>query len=183
MTTFDNYIIMGKNANGTPIAIGLVDASQAIGGYELYSLAVDSVVTINPGDITIGTVDQGTAGADPWLIAGNVGRIATQVAPVDQASTASFVSIAGSSLDTLHTLTVSYTIVNDGLQSIDWQVLGANASDFSDAQVVSAPATILAAGVSGYSATQAVWRYYIVQIKDTVGGVHGAALVRGITKG
>jgi hypothetical protein len=107
----------------------------------------------------------------------------SSVSPSDQPSTNAYADVTGSTLDTLNHMTISYTIVNDGAQSIDWEVLGANAADFSDAQVVLSPATILAAGVSGYSAAQAVWRYYKVQIIDTIGGSHGAALVRGITKG
>ncbi len=113
----------------------------------------------------------------------NVGRIATEVSPVDQASTASYVDVTGSTLDTLNNLTASYTITNDGLQSIDWQVLGSNVANFTPNVVVQAGATILAAASSSYSTAAAVWRYYKVQIKDTVGGVHGAALVHGITKG
>ena len=112
-----------------------------------------------------------------------VGRISTAVAPADQASVAGWVDVAGSTLDTIANAAVSFTIVNDGAETINWKVLGANAADFSDAVEAQASAAVLAAGIASYSASVAVWRYYKVQIQDAVGGNHGAGLVRGVTKG
>ena len=90
--------------------------------------------------------------------------------------------MTGSTLDTLNRRTVAYTIVETGgAQSIKWKVLGGNASDFSDAQVVQAERTVLASAVDSYSAEVALWRYYRVQIVD--GSGHGQATVRGICKG
>lgn len=155
-------------------------------------LAAYAIPASFSGSIALGTVDQGDAGAEAWLvdgsgvtqpISGNVGRISTTVTPTAQASTASSVIVVGSNLDTLNTLTVSYTIKNTGAESIDWIVYGANASNFSDKVVVNASATITAGSTSSYSTTLAVFRYYGVYIVDTVGGNHGEATIIGITKG
>lgn len=105
----------------------------------------------------------------------------SEVTPAAQASVAAYADVAGSTLDTLMYGSVAYTLVN-ATQTISWKVLGANASDFSDAVEVQAEADVLAAGVASYSATVAVWRYYKVQIKDKVGGTHGTVTVRGVAK-
>jgi hypothetical protein len=143
--------------------------------------------TTDAGVITdaAGTIQQFLRGLIKLVVtkAFLVGRISTAVAPADQASVAGWVDVAGSILDTIANMAVSYTIVNDGVGSINWKVLGANAADFSEAVEVQASAAVLAAAVASYSASMAVWRYYKVQIQDTVGGVHGAGLVRGVTKG
>ena len=115
---------------------------------------------------------------------GVIARSAKAVAPVNQDTTNPYVDVAGSLLDTLNNLTASYTILNTAaVNAITWQVLGANASDFSDAVVVKAGASVLALAVDSYSANPAVWRYYKVQIKSTVAATPGTAQVRGVSKG
>jgi hypothetical protein len=105
----------------------------------------------------------------------------SEVTPTAQASTNAYADVAGSTLDTQLFGSVSYTLVN-AAQTITWKVLGANASDFSDAVIVQAAADVLAAASANYSAAPAVWRYYKVQIIDKVGGTHGTVTVRGIAK-
>jgi len=112
-----------------------------------------------------------------------VGRYAQTVTPVDQASTASFVDVTGSTLDALYAANVSYTILNNGAQSINWKVLADNNSDFSAAVTVQNSATVAAAGVGTYTAAPAPYRYYKVQIQDTSGGQHGQSHLSGIAKG
>ncbi len=105
----------------------------------------------------------------------------SEVTPAAQASVNAYADVIGSTLDTQMYGSVAYTLVN-ATQTISWKVLGANASDFSDAVEVQAEADVLAAASASYSATVAVWRYYKVQIKSKVAGVHGTATVRGIAK-
>jgi len=106
----------------------------------------------------------------------------SEVTPVAQATVSDvYADVAGSTLDTQLFGSVAYTITNI-TETITWQVLGANAASFADAVVAQAGADILAAGSSSYSATVAVWRYYKVQVKDKVNGVHGTVTVRGIAK-
>lgn len=110
-------------------------------------------------------------------------RSAIQVAPADQVTTDPFTDVAGSLLDTLNNLAVSYTLVNIGANTLCWQVLGANQAGFADVQIVQASADVLAAGIASYSAATALWRYYKVQVKSKVAGNTGTAQVRGVTKG
>lgn len=112
-----------------------------------------------------------------------IGRASEEVTPVAQASTASLVLVVGSTLDLLNKSSLSYTIENTGLQSIDWAVYGGNASDLSDAVAVNTPATILTTAFDSYAVAVAPYRYYGVFIEDTVGGLHGEATVIGIAKG
>ena len=108
----------------------------------------------------------------------------SEVAPANQTTTNAYADVVGSTLDTLNLRSVSYTILNvHATLTIKWKVLGANAADFSDAVEVKAEASLAAASaaVGGYSTTQAVWRYYKVQVLDDSG--HGTARVHGIAKG
>lgn len=98
-----------------------------------------------------------------------------------QASTNSMTTVAGADIDASAWRSVSYTITVI-TNSVNWQVLGANVSDYSDAVVVQASAAVAAAGVSSFSVTQAPFRFYRVQITDTVGGTHGTATLNGTAK-
>lgn len=97
------------------------------------------------------------------------------------ASVAGATVLSGSEIDTGPYLSLSYTI-KVATEDVDWQVFGANIADYSDEVSVQANASVAAAAVGSYSTTQAVWRYYRVKIKDTVGGTHGTATVSGIAK-
>ena len=105
---------------------------------------------------------------------------ASEVAPAAQASVVAYADVVGSEIDTLYFASLSYTLVN-ATQTITYQILGANAADYSDAVVIQS-ADILAAGVATYAVAQAPYRYYKVQIKDKVGGVHGTTTVYGLAK-
>lgn len=94
-----------------------------------------------------------------------------------QASTTSATAIASSVIDAGNYSGVSYTI-KVATNSVDWEVFGANTSDFSDEVSVQASATVAAGAHSSFS-DDAVWRYYRVKIVDTASGTHGTATVAG----
>ena len=120
---------------------------------------------------------KGSAFAVPMI------RAADVVTPTVQATVdATFVDVAGSTIDALYFQSVSFTVVNTGAQTIKWKVLGANASDFSDVVEVQGSATIVAGASGSYSTAAAVWRYYKVQVADNVAASHGAATLRGVAK-
>jgi hypothetical protein len=108
--------------------------------------------------------------------------MAQTVNPAAQDSTASFVLVAGSILNTYRYETVSYTIQNSGLNTIDWEVLGGNVSDLSDGTAVKVSATLAASAFSTYAVSPAPYRFYGIFIKDDAGGSHGTAVVHGIAK-
>jgi len=113
-----------------------------------------------------------------------VGRWAAVVTPVDQATvSAAFTDHVGSTLDSLNAANVSYNIKNVGANSITWQVLAANLVDFSDAVVVKAGAAVAAAATDTFTAAPAPYRFYKVQIEDTVNASHGTSHLAGIAKG
>lgn len=101
------------------------------------------------------------------------------VAPAALLSTNSYVALAA--IDTGPWLTLAYTIAVI-TNAVTWEVYGANASDYSDEQIVQAGASVAAGGKGTFTATQAVYRYYRVKIKSTVADTHGTATVRGIAK-
>ena len=113
----------------------------------------------------------------------SVARYAIQVIPTDQASVAAYADVVGSTLDSLRAANVSYTILNNGANSITYQVLADNDPAFGNAQVVAGPTAVGAAASSAYTAAPAPYRYYKVQIKDTVGGNHGQSHLFGVAKG
>jgi hypothetical protein len=149
-------------------------------------------VSLN-GSITIGTVVgqgisgtpaggllsvQGTSTMTPIIIK----HAATSVSPAGQASTASYVLVAGSILDTLNNQFVGFTIQNTGANTLTFEVQGGNASNLSDGVVVNTPTDVTASGFGSYSGN-AIFRYYGVFEIDKVGGSHGQAVVLGVTKG
>jgi len=108
-------------------------------------------------------------------------RAADTVSPVAQASTNAWAPVVGSELDATHFQSVAYTLANVA-QTIQWRVVGANATDFSDAIIVQAAADVVAAAFANYSTAAAVWRHYRVEILDKLGGTHGTVTVRGVAK-
>lgn len=184
--TNNQYVILGKNASGDPIRIEVIDSGETDEfGNILYLLNTNAEVSVGtvvlgPGSNTIGNVGIVAGTAD----IGNMGREATQVGPISQSSTNSFTDVAGSTLDTLHRLTVCYTIQNTHVSnSVDWQILGANAADFSDSIVVALPATVAPSSNGTNMAAIAHFRYYKVQIKSTSPGSAATTVTNGITKG
>ena len=77
------------------------------------------------------------------------------VAPAGLASTNSLVALAA--IDTGPWKSLAYTI-KVITASVDWTVFGANASDYSDEQIVQAEAAVAAAGKSSYVVAQAPYR-------------------------
>jgi hypothetical protein len=101
---------------------------------------------------------------------------------VTQASTSAYVTVDGCDLDARAWKTVAYTI-SVATNAVTWQVMGANASDYSDAVVVQAGASVAAAAASSFVANPAPYAFYRVQVKDTSAGTHGSATVNGVAKG
>lgn len=102
-----------------------------------------------------------------------------EVSPAALLSTNSYVALAP--IDTGPWLTLAYTIAVI-TNAVTWEIYGANASDYSDEQIVQVGASVAAAATGTFTATQAPYRYYRVKIKSTVPGSHGTATVRGIAK-
>jgi hypothetical protein len=100
---------------------------------------------------------------------------------VSQASTASFVTVAGADVDARPWRTVAYTI-SVATNAVTWQVLGANSSDYSDAVVVQSGASVAAGANSSYAPATPPYAFYRVQIQDTAGGSHGVVTIRGLAK-
>ena len=98
-----------------------------------------------------------------------------------QTSTSSFATVTGADMDASAWRSVCYTITV-ATHDIDWQILGANASDYSDAAVVQASAKVTLGSNSSYSVAQAPFRFYRVQIKDDVAASHGDTVVNGLMK-
>jgi hypothetical protein len=201
MAPLPHVKVLYHGINGEVITVG-ADYQAATDDYALNFTSVINIgaATIADGaDVTqgaiadvgvstdaVGTVNAHLRGLIKLLLAGTglIGRAATEVTPAPQASAnAGMADVAGSTLDTLHNMAVSYTLINTGGNSLDWQVVAANDVAFAGAVVVQASATVLSAGIGTYSATVAAWRYYKLQIVDTVGGSHGQATVHGVTKG
>jgi len=109
-------------------------------------------------------------------------ELAVEVNPAPMNSVNDYATVTGSVIDTLNFLTVAFTIVNTGANSITWKVIASNASDFSAAVEVQAEAALAAGLASSFAAAVAPWRYYKVMHKSTVGGDHGQSTVRGIAK-
>ncbi len=106
------------------------------------------------------------------------------VTPVAVETTDTYARVTGADLDTKFKKSVSFTIENtDVANSLDWRVIGANASDYSDAAIVQVEAAVAAAAFGSFAVTQAPYRYYGVEIKATVGASQGDGLVRGYAKG
>ena len=101
------------------------------------------------------------------------------VAPAGLLSTNSLVALAP--IDTGPWLSLAYTI-KVVTNSVDWTVFGANASDYTDEQVVKTEAAVAAGATGTYAVAQAPYRYYRVKIKATVPDSQGTATVVGIAK-
>jgi len=104
-------------------------------------------------------------------------------APADQATTAAYVDVAGSKMDAFNSKYIGFTCKNThAANSIKWKVL----MSMDDVTYVEAQAeavlAALAVGTFVASATQIAYRYFKVQVLDSVGGTHGTAQVRGYGK-
>jgi hypothetical protein len=77
---------------------------------------------------------------------------------------------------------LAYTIAV-ATNDVKWTVYGANASDYSDEQVVQAEASVVAGTTGTYIVAQAPYAYYRVKIDSTVDDAHGVVTLRAIMKG
>jgi len=107
--------------------------------------------------------------------------LAKEITPAAQATVSNvYADVVGSEIDSLYFKSISYTLIN-ATETITYQILGDNRADYATAVVIQT-ADILAAGVATYAVAQAPYRYYKVQIKDKVNGVHGTTGVYGLAK-
>ena len=102
---------------------------------------------------------------------------------VTQASTNTSALVAGSILSAWQGLSVSYSIVNTGDDTISWIVYAGNSSDLSDKSIIQASADILSGASSSYSAFVAPFSFYGIYIESKVDDTPGEATVRGVVKG
>ena len=100
-----------------------------------------------------------------------------------QVSTNASVIVAGSILSAGRGLSVAYTVVNTGDDTISYVVYGGNASDLSDKVSVQASADILSGASGSYSAFVAPFGFYGIFIESKVDDTPGEATVRGVVKG
>ena len=113
------------------------------------------------------------------VVSGSVQKAVDVIAPAAQASTNALAVVTGSTVDARLWGAVSYTIVVV-TASVDWEIQGAHASDFSDAVVVQAAAAVGAGASSSWSSTAPVWSYYRVRIRSTVADTPGTVTLRGL---
>jgi hypothetical protein len=102
---------------------------------------------------------------------------------VTQTSTNTAALVVGSTLNAWQGLSVAYTIVNAGNDTISWIVYGANSSDLTDKVIVQASADIAKDASGSYSAFVAPYGFYCVYIVSKVNGAPGTVTVRGNVKG
>lgn len=121
-----------------------------------------------------------TMGVRQLYTTDNLAFLASIVEPDAQNGTASWAAVAGSEIDARPFDSLAYTIVAS-TNSIDWRVIGANSSDYSDGVIVQASETLAAAAIGSFTAVPPPFAYYRVEMKNT-GGSTGSGLVRGIAK-
>lgn len=114
---------------------------------------------------------------DLTLVSENV--TTTSVTP--QVSTNAFVDVTGSTINATSLSFVNYTLGNSGANTITYKVLGANVSDFTNAQTVST-ADITAGSNTVVTSNPAIYSYYKVQVESKVDDTPGTITVQGIGK-
>jgi hypothetical protein len=112
----------------------------------------------------------------PSNIAVLMARGYLDTAPTAQLTIDADHALHGSEVDMAGYTSLSYTLtcITNG---VTWTVQGANVSDYSDAVVAQAAAAVAVGAVGSYSTALAVFRYYRVLIKATVGSSQGTATV------
>lgn len=100
-----------------------------------------------------------------------------------QVSTNTSVLVTGSIIQAWQGLSVAFTIVNSGADTISYIVYGGNASDLSDKVSIQSTTDILAGASGSYSAFVAPFAYYGIYVKSKVNDTPGTAVVRGVVKG
>lgn len=175
----DTFVTM-QNTDGKAVRVKAVD-----NGDGTFSLATTATVSIN--NLTLGAVKiLDEVGVNEAIVdlPANIDASKTVLGvyavgnsqilnPADQISAAAYADFAGSTLDARHNTHIGFTLLNlDGANAATWQILAANLADFSDAFVQQAGASILAGAVGHVEITGSGFRFYKVQIKDTVGGAH-----------
>ena len=89
----------------------------------------------------------------------------------------------GSILDATNAMSVSYTVLNSGDESLDYTVVAGNASDLSDAVVVQNSATLASGACGTYALTISPYCFYGIFLISTVEETPSEATIKGRTKG
>ena len=103
------------------------------------------------------------------------------LSPVEQATVDAYADVVGGEIDALDKEGVAITIKNtDTTNALKWKVLASiDGTTYVEAQ---AEASLSAAAIGSYSTTFAVYRYYKVQVKSSVGSTPAKATVHLIAK-
>lgn len=108
-------------------------------------------------------------------------RSAEILTPVAQATTNAFADVVGSVIDMVEKESLAVVMKNThGANSLDWKVLGS--IDGTTYVEVQASATLAFGAVGTYTISLAVYRYYKLQVKATVGGSQAEATASLISK-
>lgn len=92
--------------------------------------------------------------------------------------------VSGSILNATNGMSVSFTVKNTGdTNSIDYLIVGGNASDLSDAVIIQESATLAAGAVGSYGVQISPFSYYGVEIASASVGNHSTVEVRGRVRG
>jgi hypothetical protein len=89
----------------------------------------------------------------------------------------SLILIAGNAMS------VSFTILNTGDESLDYEIVAGNLMNLSDGVVIEESDTLAPDGVASYAVQVAPFSYYGVKLVSTSQGNHTTALVTGRAKG
>lgn len=99
-------------------------------------------------------------------------------------STNTLTLVSGSILNATNGMSVSFTVKNTGdTNSVDYLIVGGNASDLSDGVTVQNSATLAVGAVGSYSSFVAVFSYYGVYLQATIPDSFSTVEILGRTKG
>lgn len=90
---------------------------------------------------------------------------------------------SGSIVNATSALSVSFTIVNSGDESMDYVIVAGNTSDLSDAVVVQSSAELASGAVGSYAVQVAPFLYYGVQVGSAAPSTPSEATIKGRAKG
>lgn len=89
----------------------------------------------------------------------------------------------GSVLQAWNSMSVAFTVINSGDESLDYEVIAGNMADLSDAAVIQASATLASGAVGSYAISIAPFSYYGVNVKSTAPDTPSEATILGRAKG
>lgn len=89
----------------------------------------------------------------------------------------------GSILQAWNAMSVAFTVVNTGAESLDYQVVVGNTSDLSDAVVIQNTATLASGAVGSYGISIAPFSYYAIKVVSSAPDTPSEATILGRAKG